>query len=163
MPHPLSHVSRPLRRVRLEVEALEGKVLPSASLHTVAFAVVDNAPAVHVAQIKPPSKLAEFNGVYKINFSGQITPPLSMQTESVQGYVSIRLANGAITAFGAHATGHISSSGVLTANVSFKNIVLNFHGQIKVTHTGATLSGTWTGSYLSIAGHGTWHASRTGK
>ncbi len=124
------------RRARLQVEALEEKVVPSTT-------------AV---------PLAKFNGTYKVSFSGKV-PVKAGGHFLVKASYGIQIKNGVITDIGAKGGGRLLRTGALNANASFRGIYIKLQGKGILTQGKPTAKGSWIGTYLGQPGTGTWFAA----
>lgn len=151
-----SRTARPQRRARLHLECLDARLVPSAL--TPPRLVGDVGSVSSIAPVNGPSRLAQFNGIYNITYTAQITTPLGAQTKS--GSFNIKITNGAIT-FGGHKVGTVTPNGSINLHGTFQGATAQIHGRLKIAHGNATGNGTFSGKYLGFGGNGTFHAIRT--
>lgn len=125
------------QRARLQVEALEAKVLPSTVL-----------------------PLAKLNGLYKVSFTGKV--PVDGGYHLLKASYGFQLKNGVITDVGAgvHGGGRLTVRGGIDANASFRGLFMHLHGQGVLNHGKLVAKGSWNGIFQGHAGSGTWVATK---
>lgn len=150
------------RRARPQVEALEGKVLPSATaLFRPPLAAIDAAPAAvrTLSTTTPAPTVGRFNGYYRLTFTGTVATPNGPGT--VRGYFTNFVLNGKISAPGTTGGGRITADGRTQQAVAYNGLNLKFQGQATMNPVGSvSVGGTWAGTYRGLPARGTWHAVR---
>jgi hypothetical protein len=138
MPHQQAH------RVRLHVEQLEDKIVPST---------------ITVRNLHIPSLLSEFNGMYRISYAGTGNLP-NGGTRTVNGSYSVTVNNGkVIDQAGVKGSGHISPSGAIDATATYQGIFIHITGKGTLSHGHLSAGGMWTGTFQGVTASGSWHAA----
>jgi hypothetical protein len=126
---------RPERRVRLQVEGLEEKVVPSTA-----------------------SPLAKFDGLYVVAFRGQV--PVQGGFQKVTGTYAILIHQGTVTDIRTQGGGRVTTAGAINDTVNYRGLYIHIRGQETLSHGVPSGHGTWNGMYLGHTGSGTWQATR---
>jgi hypothetical protein len=151
VPRPI----RAARRARLQVEALEAKVVPSAA-PVLSAPVLDAHTVVHTH----PSHLNQYNGIYNVTYQAIVTLPDGSKMPE-QGAFPIRITNGVIAALGAKNSGSVAPNGALNIHGKLQGVSFTLKGHVTLgSHGSAHASGTFSGSFLGNSVVGNWQATK---